>query len=271
MRNPKRTAIIIFCLLTLVTCFAAAAHARTAVTIYGDDNYPPYSYMENGRQKGIYYELLQAAFARMPEYAVTIQLVPWKRGLVQLENGQGFALFPPYKLQAERPYIEPYSVPFYEENVVVVCRNGIPQNTPDAVWPDDYRGLLFGINIGFHMGLTSFWQEVRAGRIDVDFSPGTTCSIKKLVQGRIDCYLNDKLAILFEYRRGIPPSPPPDAGQKPPFSFGPVIATFAAHLGYSADNRLYPFKEDFARQLDIILIDMQKQGDMDRLIRKYLK
>ncbi|MFV0347030.1 MAG: substrate-binding periplasmic protein [Halodesulfovibrio sp.] len=271
MRNIKLTAIIILYLLTQIACFTAAVHAKTAVTIYGDDNYPPYSYMENGQQRGIYYELLQVAVARMPDYAVTIKLVPWKRGLMLLESGQGFALFPPYQLQATRPYIEPYSVPFNEESVIVVCRNGIPQNKPDAVWPEDYRGLIFGTNMGFHMGLDSFWQEVKAGRITVDYSPGTTCNVKKLVEGRIDCYLNDRLAILFEYSREITPGPPTQEDrQKLPFSFGPVVAKFSAHLGYNADNRLYPFKDDFVRKLDTILMDMEKQGAMDRLIRKYL-
>jgi len=56
--------------------FAPMLQAKTAVTVYCDNNYPPYSYVENGETRGIYVEVLTKAFSRMEAYEVTIIAEP---------------------------------------------------------------------------------------------------------------------------------------------------------------------------------------------------
>ena len=54
--------------LTLVLC-SNAVFAAEKVVVYGDDSYPPYTYLDATTKKpmGIYVEILQAAFAKMPD------------------------------------------------------------------------------------------------------------------------------------------------------------------------------------------------------------
>ncbi|UZP67059.1 transporter substrate-binding domain-containing protein [Desulfovibrio mangrovi] len=261
-------------MLTAATGVLAPVSGKTQqpVVIFGDDNYPPYSYLEDGKAKGIYVDLLTTAFSRMPEYNITIRLVPWKRGLNLLETGQGFALFPPYKLPKARPYIYPYSAPLFEESVIVVCRKELTLNKPTAHWPADYQGLRFGMNLGFHMGLDSFWAEVEAKRIAVEHAPGTTGNIIKLTQQRIDCYLNDRLAILFEYNRAVEKNKILGARKAhPPFSVGPTIASNYAYLGYARNSARFPYKNAFMFRFDQTIQEMHARGEVDEIVLRHLQ
>ncbi|MBU2711239.1 transporter substrate-binding domain-containing protein, partial [Zooshikella harenae] len=93
--------------------------AAESVTIIADEDYPPYSYKKDGKMAGIYTDILRAVFDAMPDYKVTIEGVPWKRGLKMMEDSDSFALYPPYK-HAGRPYME-YSMPILSEEVAVYC------------------------------------------------------------------------------------------------------------------------------------------------------
>ncbi len=55
--------------------------AAESVTVIADEAYPPYSYKKDGKMTGIYTDILRAVFYGMPDYKVTIEGVPWKRGL----------------------------------------------------------------------------------------------------------------------------------------------------------------------------------------------
>ena len=67
--------------LIAILLISAPTLAKQEVLVYGDINYPPYSFEEDGKPKGIYVDILKAAFAHMPDYDVTIKMIPWKRGL----------------------------------------------------------------------------------------------------------------------------------------------------------------------------------------------
>ena len=56
------------------------------VTIIGDYNYAPYSYVEDGKTKGLYPLILNQIFSRMKDYQVNLSMMPWKRGLAMIEN-----------------------------------------------------------------------------------------------------------------------------------------------------------------------------------------
>lgn len=110
--------MVAFSILLALITLSVQAKLQYRVTILVDGSYPPYSYLENGKLTGIYVDLVyQAAKLIDDKYSVELQAVPWKRGLAALENGDGFALLPPYKHIKRRPYIWPYSVPLQEEVV----------------------------------------------------------------------------------------------------------------------------------------------------------
>jgi polar amino acid transport system substrate-binding protein len=261
---------LLSCLLLVFVCafHATAAATPTEVAIYADDGYPPYSYVENGQLKGIYTEILKKAFQKMPEYRVTLIPVPWKRGLKLLETGQGFALYPPYYRPDERPYIL-YSEPVLTEQVAVFCSNAIAEKKALKTWPDDYFGLTVGMNAGFLLGGKQFDQAVSTGKIRVDAGTSSRSSLLKLLTGRIDCYVNDRLSILWEVERIKRTG---DAGgSRILITETAKLGSEQGFLGYTdRDAGRFPFKEHFIKQFNSVIADMKRSGEIARIVNHFL-
>jgi len=256
-------------LLFLLSSACMAYHPPTNVVIYGDDAYPPYSYIENGEAKGIYTEILQAVFEEMPKYRIKITLVPWKRGLKLLEVGEGFALYPPYFYTDKRPYIFPYSIPILNEEVVVYCQPDSVANRKLKRWPADYLGLTIGINEAFALGGTEFWEAVKQGKILLKEAKGNRANILNLYKNRIDCYINDRLSILWEIKlltqEGV---------VKPNWelTLGTSISGEQGYLGFTKTSPdKYPYKSHFVERFNQTLKQLQKDGTVDKIMSKYLQ
>lgn len=252
---------------------AGLCHASQAspidVTIYADDGYPPYSYGEDGKAKGIYAEILNKAFEQMPQYHVTVIPVPWKRGLRLLESGQGFALYPPYFRPEERPYIK-YSEPILDEQVVIFCNRLTTSHRDLKNWPDDYVGLTIGTNAGFLLGGKEFDRYVAAGRIFRDSSTSSHGSVLKMISGRNDCYINDRLAIRWEVdqlrRNGE------IEAQRIAIVETNRLYSEKGHLGYTdRDEGRFTFKDSFMQDLNAAIIRMKNEGEIDRAVERFLK
>jgi polar amino acid transport system substrate-binding protein len=274
--------LIQFCRTVLPCIFAALAWAAAArptaaappvippsidVVVYADESYPPYSYAENGELKGIYPAIFAKAFERMPGYHVTIKPVAWKRGLMLLETGTGFALFPPYLRPQERPYMS-YSEPVMAEQVSVFCSDRIAAQKRNN-WPQDFYGLRIGMNNGFLVGGEAFQQAVKDGKLSMDTSPGSRSSLLKLLLGRIDCYINDRLSILWELER-IKAEGLYEEGSKKIIEVAPVRQELA-YLGYTErDGGRFSYKADFNRQLNAVLLEMKKKGEIQKIAESIL-
>ncbi|WP_237361903.1 substrate-binding periplasmic protein [Vibrio marisflavi] len=249
----------------LLLVFCSNAYSQINVIVYGDDSYPPYSYTENGKISGVYTEILKRVFAKMPEYNVEIHSIPWKRGLAKIENGEIFALYPPYKRSKQRPFME-YDGPILNEKLVVVCLKPVLE-TPRPNWPLDYIGLKIGGNSGFSSGGDQFYDLVEKNQIELDEVKGTESNILKLISGRIDCYMNDAISIQWELNKLQL------SGQYDGESIvqGAVISSEHGYLGIASDGREFSFKEDFKQQYLGVLKAMKKSGEIEKIISKFLK
>lgn len=257
-------------LLALLLGAAAASQAAEPVNVvvYSDDAYPPYSYAEKGQARGIYAEIFRKAFAQMPEYHVEIKPVPWKRGLKMLESGEGFALFPPYFRPQERPYMK-YSTPVLSESVAVFCGAAIAERVERKRWPEDFYGLRFGINAGFSLGGDSFYQAVKNGQIILDQASGNHVNLEKLILQRIDCYMNDRFSILWEWRHMNAEGMNRD-GTK--IIETAVVSAEQGYLGYTdRDEGRFPYKNDFIVELNKVLESMRRTGEIQRITDRILE
>ncbi|NVD08010.1 amino acid ABC transporter substrate-binding protein [Vibrio sp. JPW-9-11-11] len=258
--------LLLMSFLLLINC-AFAYHPINKVTIYGDDAYPPYSYAEGNQVKGIYADILAAAFERMPKYQVTMVPLPWRRGLKMLEVGEGFALFPPYFYTERRPYISPYSEPILAEEVVVMCRPEAVINRDIDTWPQGYYGLTVGVNQSYALGGQAFWQAVEQGDIQLKEAKSNRASMINLYKQRIDCYMNDRLSILWELKLL-------KNSQQVERDWSPVITTTVSseygYLGYARDpdNRFH-FKQDFVTQFNQALNEIKRDGTIDAILANY--
>jgi polar amino acid transport system substrate-binding protein len=250
--------------LCLFIAARAQASAPTPLVIYGDDDYPPYSYVENGQLKGIYTQIVREAVQSMPQYAVQLRPVPWKRGLLMLQTGEAFALYPPYSWRSERPYVR-YSVPLLMEQVVVLCSQDVLLKRKLQHWPADYSGLHIGVNAGFLPGDAGLMAALRAEKIVLDPAKGTRTNLLKLMRGRIDCYVSDRLSAQWELqriRREETPGTPMQAIEETA-----QLASQHGHLGFTARQpAAYPYRADFIEQFNAAIVRMQNNGAIRRIV-----
>lgn len=241
-----------------------AAHATQQVVLYGDENYPPYSYLQNGRFTGIDVDILRRASTKLsPSYQLKLLPTPWKRGLALLENGTAFGLFPP-RLKRERTYIDQYSSAILRESVVVFCNRAV-MHTPRSNFPADYAGLTIGINAGFLLS-DRLIQAANRGIVQLEPAKDNDANLKKMAMHRIDCYASDRLAALFSAKRlgtqlAVDERVPQVAAK---------LSEEETYVGYSARNSP-PFKADFIEKLNAVLAEMKANGEIDQIIERYVR
>lgn len=239
------------------------------VTILSDAGYPPYSYAEAGEAKGLYQDILRAAFARMPEYRVHIRPLPWARGLAELAKGRALAIYPPYFRPGERPWMD-YSRPILREKLVVFIRAEVARTLPDERFPQAYGGLRIGQNNGFiNISDQDYQLMLTRGELQQVYVKDNRTSLAMLYRGRLDAYINDRRAVLWELERmqrdGVFASKGLDWLVE-----GPWLSGEEGHLGYTRVNAAaYPYKDDFKRRLDAILADLEREGVIYRIVSRY--
>lgn len=257
--------------LSLGLLWAATSPAAEpiAVTILCDNGYPPYSYGEDGEAKGLYSDILRAAFARMPAYQVSIRPVPWRRGLAELERGTSFALYPPYYRPQERPYMD-YSRPLLAEKVVIYLNPATALSHATADFPSAYLGLNIGLNDGFSVVQDPLFEQMRArGQLLVSYARDNRSNLLKLSRERIDAYINDRLSILWTLQqlqqRGELPVETANALVE-----GPTLSVEHGHLGVTnRDQGRFTYKADFMRSLDVALAELERTGVIAALTANY--
>jgi len=257
--------------LCLFIAAGVRAEGATPLVIYGDDDYPPYSYVEHGQLKGIYTEIVREAVQSMPQYAVQLRPVPWKRGVLMLQTGEAFALYPPYSWRSERPYVR-YSVPLLMEQLVVLCNQDVLAKRTLRQWPADYGGLHIGVNAGFLLGDAKQTAALQAAQIVFDTAKGTRTNLLKLMRGRIDCYVSDRLSAQWELqriRREGAPGTPVQVIQA--IQETAQLASQQGHLGVTERRpAAYPYRDDFIEQFNAAIVRMQTSGAIRRIVDRAL-
>lgn len=231
---------------------------KIPVLIYGDSSYPPYSYEENGHPVGIYYDLLVEIFSHFdPKYEIKIRSIDWNKAISDVRTGDIFAIYPPYKTQESRPWMD-YSDPLFQENIVVFC------HSEKKSWPEDYSKSRVAINHGFMYPpfVTKIFQKYH---MQVLVLKNNKLALDYYHKNKVDCYLNDRVAVL--YTNKIFQFPP-----ILPFEEKTSLIDEKAYLGFASENfDQFFFKEDFIHQFNIRLSELKKEQKIDKIIDKYAK
>jgi len=259
----------------LLFIFASLTFGKTKVIILADESYPPYSFKDKKNKiTGIYINILNNAFSHpsLQDYQVRIKSVPWKRGLNQIEKGKAFALVPPYHRFESRPYFWPYSLPILAEKLVVFCHKDVFRNNPRKNWIKDYLGLKFGRNPAFAVGDEQFNKALKAGKIRIEDSKGNRENILKLGLKRIDCYINDRLSILYELKRMKKAGEYNEGGRHAKILEGATVTFESGFVGYTdRDNGRFTYKRDFVQKLDNVIYKMQRDGSINKIVDDFVK
>lgn len=243
---------------------AAIAAGNTAapvrVLLHGDADYFPYSYAEGKLLRGFYAELIRRVDEILPEYEIALEPIPWKRGLVMLEEGEAFGLFPPYRFEAERAYIGPYSAPLGRENLVIVCREDRLASDFKGRWPEDFKGKTVSVNLGFAVQSEPFWAAVRDGSVKrAEYSGNTENLIQLAAFGNVDCYMNDRYAIAASHGRLVKRFDDGAAGHRlAPIRETTILSPQTAHIGYAVKHaERFAYGADFIERFDAALLAFQ--------------
>ncbi|MGB0833549.1 MAG: substrate-binding periplasmic protein [Psychrobium sp.] len=259
--------------LVFIGCslFINVSHAKQQlVTIVADDSYPPYSYLEDGQVKGIYVDLISLAAQRLAkDYQVNFVAMPWKRALQEVKLGKAFAIIPPYIHTHKRDYIWPYSAALAYERVVAHCHDSVDIRS-HLVGNDDARDtpLNVGINAGYLILNERLSQAQGQGLIRIWENRSTKANVMKLINQRIDCYLNDPLSTKWVLKQL--------SAQDDSVNFNHIHQTIevmvqSAHIGYSSDEHgRFKYKKDFVKRFDKALAAVKRENALEKIIAKYV-
>ncbi|QJB56144.1 transporter substrate-binding domain-containing protein [Pseudodesulfovibrio sp. zrk46] len=182
--------LFLFCL------HVPAAHAQSlrVVTLYG----PPYGYEVDDRVEGIAADLVREGLGRIG-YEAEITIVPWKWGLEMVRVGQADAIFKALKSTEREEYLH-----FPEEPLVLERTVGFKADDTNVRLGQDFSGaesIRLGVGAGFIYG--SPVDEIIAKNPfkKIDPAPTVERSLEKLLAGRVDVVLADKIPAVYSARR----------------------------------------------------------------------
>lgn len=229
-----------------------------AVSIVGDDAYPPYSFKDKGKPNGIYTDIITQALAQMKDSS-KVTVMPWKRGLSGLKLKTIDSLFPPYYRPEQRPYMA-YSTDILNETLVIVCNEKVAGRLKS--FPDDYKGVSVGQNAGFASGEVVD-KAVKDKIIKVYEAKGMKANLKKLINNRINCYVNDRLSILYELKQ---------MAGRGEYNGKSVVEThvLGVEKGYLAINKDAGANvKAFLEKFNAVIENMKASGEVDKIVSKY--
>lgn len=242
-----------------------------AVTIYVDADYRPFSFDENGNAKGMYVDILETAFSRLPGFAVSLRPVPWRRGKYIMENGQGLGLAPAFFHGHDWDYLYPYSHPFYTETIVSICTSET-LNAPRPDWPRDYIGLEVANIAGFDgWGGSEFHDLARKNEIVYVEARGSREIILMLAKRHVDCIMMEEKAFEYSFRK-LEQDGLYDPDKDAVLQKAAVIGSDPVYIGYSKPailNNKYPFHFTFRQALDSEIYRMIKSGEIEKIMDAY--
>jgi len=226
------------------------------IVLLQDNAYPPYMSVRQGRPDGLYAAIIREAKRRVGNKNLVLQAVPWTRATVLVESGKTQGLVGSYYKPQDRPWIRHWSEPLYQEEVSVFCRKGVAD--PDWIYPDDYKGLLFGNVAGYKAPGPRFFEMVAKGTIKLEEAQTTEQNLSKLVLGRIDCYVIERLAteILIKSKN---------------YQNVEIVATASmepAYIGWS-DKWVGAEADAFIAAMDKALAGMKADGTIAGIVATY--
>lgn len=230
--------------------WARSAAARELV-IAGTRFESIYERRPDGGFAGMGVDLL-SEFAQRHGYQLRFEIYPWRRAQELINNGVADVLVGPYK-SAERLRTMRFSEQaFFQDQVAFYVRaDAIP------IWEGDY-GMLEGRRIvtlnGWNYG-TAFSKA--APRLNISVTNSVENGLKMLAYSHVDMFATN--------RRDTDPVVVRLGLQNKLLPLAPLIDVQDAHFAYPLVPRIGAMPE----QLDQMLVEMKKRGELQRLARRY--
>ena len=229
-------------------------YASQTVELAGDMNYPPYSYIENGVAKGIYVDILKEAFSKMPSYNIKFNMMAYKRAIAMTKRGKIIGFFPPY-YGIERTKWTKFSEPILAETTIVFAKEKMLENKTN--YPEDFYGKTVCLNRGFNQSLLGgdkFAKAINEKKLKLLEANDNKACLNRVKMGLADFYINDQLI---------------DTSKFPKIKKGMPTKKNFGHVGFTLKESNYPFMKDLQQKFNDTIIQMEKSGKIDEILKKY--
>lgn len=240
--------------LFLLLLLSAIVNASQMVKLAGDNNYPPYSYSENGVAKGIYVDIIKSAFSKMDGYTLDLKMLAWKKAIAMTKKGKIVGFFPPY-YSDERTEWTKFSEPILKETTIVFAKEKTLKNKKS--FPKDFYGLTICMNRGFSLEAVAgkdLAQAVESKKITlIEANKNRDCLIR-IKRKMADFYVNDQFIDTSEFsmvKKGL------------------EVKASLGHLGFTLKTKNYPFMKDLEEKFNSVIKEMKSSGEIDKIMKKY--
>ena len=235
----------------LLVSLAGVAAPLSLVTV----EYPPFSYIEDGKQVGIAIDLIREASARLQQQ-ITIEFIPFVRATHMIQNGQADGIFPFAKNDSRLAFALYPTQPLVEQQPALFVRKDF-----NILFDGDLSKLgqlTFGVERGANYG-PEFALAIKNGVLTkLDGSEDQQHNLIKLVRGRFDIAVGPRMVVLFYAKQagllGEIKELHPNLGK-------PVNA----YLAFSKMK----VSQTVVDQYDVIFKKMRKDGTYDKIVRAY--
>jgi polar amino acid transport system substrate-binding protein len=245
---------IVSALMTLfVTIVSASAISEESqkITVVVDEAYSPYMYKSSEGAKGLYPDLVRAVLTRAG-VSVEIKALPWARAVLMGEKGEA-GVGGIYK-NLKRLETFDYSDSLFDEHMVVYVRKG---NAFSFNGLDDLKGKQVGVNRGWSYG-EAFDKAKADGIFKANDAADNVANFKKLIFGRIDCFVADELSALMIIRNHDLANQVERLAN--PLAVTPAYVVFAKETG----------RKNLIDKFNVVLTEMKQDGSYQKLVEKFI-
>lgn len=244
----------IFFLLTILSYMIFGAEKIILVV---DENNPPYSFVENKVLKGLYIDFIKKIDENIVNFSIEFEPVPWVRAIKLIETGEAYGIISPWYRPLERPFVY-YSSPFFKEERVVVS---ILKDSSFLNWPKDFKNKKIGINRGY-LAMNKSEKDM----LTIEEANKTSENLLKLFSNRIDFYVNDKYAILWELTQ-MKKKNLLSTTEIKNIKFIKTLGEERGYIGYSKNykNKSVQFENDINREIE----KLEDEGYFNTILFRY--
>lgn len=225
------------------------------ITFASPENLPPKVFMENGKLRGTYVDIIKAVCKRMKIEPVFVQY-PWPRAMAMVKTGKVDAIFPPLKTPDREEFLYFPTAPLsYTRNVIFARKvRNIKINKMS-----DLQNYIVGINDQYSYG--ALFDNYKP-RLKVDISRTEEMQINKLThQGQIRM---DVAAASEEAFRFISAK----LGTSEDLEIVYVLSEAPSYVAFS---KAHPNYKKIAQEFSKTLRELSKEGVIQNINNHYFK
>ena len=229
--------------------------AEQKLFLVGDNHNIPACYENReGKIVGIDVDIVREVMRRN-DLEVVIKLLPWKRVIAMLKNGDAHGGFPFFITPERQEYLLYTETPVHRVNMMVYVR---PGNEFEFKEISDLHGRVVGINRGYSIS-SEFDSSVKDGKIRLREINEADQLVKMLLIGRFDVIVAKQSEVqAFLYKANLELS-----------SLGSLTEGKGSFFVLSKTSSLQK-KEDLLKRINHTMSEMKADGTIEKITKSYV-